>query len=115
MRFVGDGWRADGNVRLSPDPTPWLRAFLDGAARHLDAHAPVPGSVVTAWEVARLRLVLGEWTDAATAVRRGIELLAAAPVRGADRSASSRLAAVLDAFPECRGAAADLRAALAGR
>ncbi|MBV8541016.1 MAG: hypothetical protein JO063_07130 [Pseudonocardiales bacterium] len=98
-------------VELDPHIVPWLRSFVDKAARDLRAHAPTIGSVATAWELAWLHLVFGELEGAAEAAMRSVELLESWGLRPEDPAAGLRL---IDQFGEFNreDVVAALRAAL---
>jgi hypothetical protein len=112
--FVAETWKPRTTVvDLDPRLTPWLRDYLADAERRVEAHAHEIVSVSTAWEVARLHLVLSEAPQSAEAVRRGIELLRESGLTPDDRRAGERLAAVLPAASELRDLATELVQALA--
>lgn len=111
--LVGDTWRPQSAVvQLDERLLPWLREFLAHAARRLAAHASTIASVETAWEVARLHLVLSEPAGTEQAVRRGIGLLRQSGLSGEAERAGHELAGLLDAVNGLQEVAAELRSAL---
>lgn len=117
FNLVAGGWQpVPSGLRVAhvdPALAPWLRSHLDGVGRTLDAHASSVASVKTAWELARLHLVLREVAQAAEAVRRGLEIIESTGARVPDPAAGWLLADQCDEF-DLRDVAAALRAALPG-
>jgi hypothetical protein len=112
--FVGDTWRPQSAVvQLDPRLLPWLREFLAHTARRLAAHATTIASVETAWEVARLHLVLSEPEGTEQAVRRGIGLLRQSGLSAEAGRTGHELAGLLDTVNGLQAVAAALRSALA--
>ena len=112
--LVGDTWRPQSAVvRLDQRLLPWLREFLAHTARRLAAHATTIASAETAWEVARLHLVLSEPAGTEQAVRRGIGLLQQTGLTPEARRAGRELAGLLDTVNGLQDVAAELRNALA--
>lgn len=131
LRFAGDSaritlsrrsWHDAGGVgctaevtALHTDLSPWLWAFLDAAARLLDAHSATEAPPGIEWERARLHLIFGECDRATEATRRGISQLrppTALPRRTVAQG--RRLVKQLHEFRDCRETANALRAALGG-
>ena len=104
---------ASAVVRLDQRLLSWLREFLGHTARRLAAHATTIASVETAWEVARLHLVLSEPEGTEQAVRRGIGLLRQSGLSAEAGRAGQELAGLLAAVNGLRDVAAELRTALA--
>ena len=112
--LVGDTWRPQSAVvRLDQRLLPWLREFLAHTARRLAAHATTIASVETAWEVARLHLVLSEPEGTEQAVRRGIGLLQQSGMSAEAGRTGHELAGLLDTVNGLQDVAAELRTALA--
>jgi hypothetical protein len=112
--LVGDTWRPQSAVvQLDQRLLPWLRDFLAHTARRLAAHATTIASVETAWEVARLHLVLSEPAGTEQAVRRGIGLLRQSGLSAEAERTGRELAGVLDTVNGLQEVAAELRTALA--
>ena len=112
--LVGDTWRPQSAVvQLDPGLMSWLRDFLAHTARRLAAHATTIASVETAWEVARLHLVLSEPDGTEQAVRRGIGLLRKSGLSADARRTGHELAGLLDAVNGLQAVATELRSALA--
>lgn len=116
--FDGDRWRAAPGplrvVRLDQGLLPWLRRFLDEAARTLDAHLRTPASLITTWEIAWLHLLFQEIEPAHEATMRSVAVLETNPGPLAEDTASARrLVKDLDALG-LEEAAAALQTALGG-